>query len=171
MKKRVTLLIFVTLTLFSCNRMQPAGFWIDFDKAWQREHINDQGPWGGHRAMHWSTNQEGTFDTNRIISFAAANGWTLVDSTLHKVDDMKTWRYRAQTIFPLDHKGFRSLVESANSTYEHFPRWIDTDALILWFKTGSVSIQPGTDDGNEVNGFVMVNRTGNKMTVYHLWGE
>ena len=39
------------------------------------------------------------------------------------------------------------------------------------FKTGWVTIQPGTDDSIEVNGFVLLNHDKTEMAVYHLWGE
>ena len=111
------------------------------------------------------------FDIRRIIEFATENGWTFVDSTKYEEADLKTWTYFDKQIFPLSHEGFNPTVTPQISTYEHFPRWTKSDVWVLHFKTGWVSIQPGTDESNDINGFVMVNKEKNEMTVYHLWGE
>ncbi|MTI29276.1 hypothetical protein [Xanthovirga aplysinae] len=171
MMKLTIILTFATLTLVSCSKITPAGFWTDFDKNLQIEHINDQGPWGGHRAIHWTADNKETFNTKRIIDFATKNGWTLVDSTQHSTRNLIKWKYMNNPIFPLSHTGFSPTVIPSNSVYENFPRWTSSDAMVFHFETGWVSIQPGTDDSNLTNGFVMVNKDQNEMTVYHLWGE
>ena len=39
------------------------------------------------------------------------------------------------------------------------------------FKTGWIMIEQGTDESNDVNGFVVISNKGDEMSVYHLWGE
>jgi hypothetical protein len=34
-----------------------------------------------------------------------------------------------------------------------------------------VTIEPGTDNSIEENGFVVINRDRTQMAVYHVWGE
>ena len=171
MTKWTSILTLVTMTLLSCCKSQPAGFWTDFDRETQTDHINDQGPWGGHRTLHWKSDKQGAFDTKRVIDFAITNGWTLVDSSDHTSDHMDNWTYFSETIFPLAHTGFDPKVTSLVSTYEKFPRWTTSDVIVLHFQTGWISIEPGTDDSYETNGFVMINKDKSEMTVYHLWGE
>lgn len=58
------------LALFSCNKLIPAGFWKNFEKAQLIESVGDQGPWGGHCAIYWNTNKGGYFNTEKVIEFA-----------------------------------------------------------------------------------------------------
>jgi len=39
------------------------------------------------------------------------------------------------------------------------------------FKTGWTTVDPGTDNSIEENGFVIINVKGTEMSVYHLWGD
>jgi hypothetical protein len=39
------------------------------------------------------------------------------------------------------------------------------------FKTGWVTIEPGTDNSIEENGFVLINNDRTEMAVYYLWDE
>ncbi|WP_289056089.1 hypothetical protein [Carboxylicivirga marina] len=165
-----TLIIF-TLFLFSCSKTVPASFWTNFDRNLQRENISDQGPWGGHRTLFWRCEANETFNTKRIVEFATSNGWTFVNSSFYKSDDIKSWTYLDKKIFPLSHEGFNATASSLNGSYKYFPRWTNSDVWVLRFKTGWVSIKPGTEKSNEINGFVMLNKDKNEMTVYHLWGE
>lgn len=171
MKKRTTILIFITVILISCSKTEPSNFWTEFDNELITSHQNDQGPWGGHRALHWIATNQNEFNSNKIIDFASKNGWTLVDSSKFKKDDVKSWIYINKPIFPLSHEGFKPKLPSTISTYNYFPRLITSDLSVFRFKTGWVSIVPGTNDTNEINGFVLINDKKNEMEVYHLWGE
>jgi len=167
---RAAIPILFMLGFFSCSSTTPSGFWGDFKKDFLKENSSDQGPRGGHRAMHWSSEKQGTFNSKEIIDFATKKGWELVDSLEVQVDDLKSWNYNSTPIFPLSHTGFSS-VSGNNSTYKYFPRWIKAGLKVYTFKTGWVTIEPGTDNSIEVNGFVVLENDGTEMSVYHLWGE
>lgn len=149
----------------------PAGFWTNFEKNKQIQKYTDQGPWGGYSALFWKSEKNGAFEAERIIEFATKNGWTFVNSTKYKAADLTTWSYFDMQIFPLSHEGFDPTMHQLISTYENFPRISESDVCILEFKTGWVSIQPGTDQSNEINGFDMITNDKQEMSVYHLWGE
>jgi hypothetical protein len=167
--QRIIISILFTLGLTSCNRTVPGGFWTDFKKDFLKENITDQGPYGGHRAMYWKSEKQRMFTSKEILDFAKEKDWALVDSLEVQADDCQTWHYNSIPIFPLSHTGFSPTVVN-NGTYRYFPRWISTGKVYM-FKTGWVTIEPGTDISIEVNGFVFLGDNGNEMSVYHLWGE
>ena len=171
MKRFALILAFAILPLLSCSKLEPTGFWNEYKKDLQVEHLNSQGPWGGHRTIFWKNPTPGTFKLNEIIDFAEDNGWTLIDSSKHTTDEIKSWSYSNNPIFPLTYIGFNHSEKKITATYENFPRWTSTDILVLHFKTGWVSIQPGSDETNEINGFITLNNNNTEMTLYHLWGE
>jgi len=172
MKKKIFILLIPILTFIyiSCNKITPAGFWNNYKKDLLINTVSDQGPWGGHRAMHWKNNKENTFNSGKILEFASKNGWTLIDSAEFSQDQTTKWVYENKPIFPLSHTGMSDTAKSI-STYEYFPRWFGGQIKIYGFETGWVSIDPGTDDSMEENGFVIINNDGTEMAVYHLWGE
>ena len=49
--------------------------------------------------------------------------------------------------------------------------WFRGQIKVFKFRTGLVTIEPGTDNSIEENGFVVVKEDGKEMAVYHLWGE
>ena len=155
---------------FSCNKTLPSGFWKNYKKDFLKENINNQGPEGGHRAIHWKAEKSRTFDSKDILNFATKNGWKFVDSLEIKPEELETWNYNNTPIFPLSYAGFSSTPIN-NSLYKKFPRWISSRLKIYMFKTGWITIEPGTDDSNDVNGFVVLSDEGNEMSIYHLWGE
>jgi len=156
--------------LFSCNKVAPSGFWVGFQKELLKENISDQGPYGGHLAMHWKSKKEKAFSSKEIIDFATRNGWELVDTLEVRSEDLKTWDYNKIPIFPLSHTGFSSTPIN-DSMHEKFPRWINTGLKVYMFKTGWTTVDPGTGESNQVNGFVVLENSGSEMSVYHLWGE
>jgi hypothetical protein len=160
----------LTLAFLSCNKMTPAGFWKNYNSRFLIKSISDQGPYGGHRALYWKSNEDKTFSSVGIIKFATENGWKLIDSSEYQAHHTTKWTYLGKPIFPLDHTGF-SEVPSNNSTFEYFPRRFGGTVKVFKFKTGWIAIAPGTDNSIEENGFVLVNNLGNEMSVYHLWGE
>lgn len=134
------------------------------------KNISDQGPYGGHRAMHWKSDKPNTFSSNNALDFADKNGWTVVDSSEVHEEQTNTWTYNRQAIFPLTSIGFSDTVLN-NTQLEHFPRWFGGQIKLYRFKTGWVTIEPGTDNSIEENGFVLINNDRTEMAVYHLWGE
>ncbi len=148
----------------------PSGFWLDFKKDFLKEKKDNHSAYGGHLAVYWKSELPRTFNLKEVAEFASKNGWQLVDSLEFQSDRVKTWNYNGISFFPLDYTGFSS--SSAYKTvYKNFPRWISTDLKIYKFKTGWLTIEPGTENSIEVNGFVILNNVGSEMCVYHLWGE
>lgn len=156
--------------LFSCSKVTPSGFWMNFQKEFLKENISDHGAYGGHVAMHWKSKEEKTFSSKEVIDFATKNGWELMDSLEVQPDDLKTWDYNGTPIFPLSYTGF-SFTPINDSTHEKFPRWMNTGLKVYMFKTGWITVDPGTRKSNEVNGFVVLGNGASEMSVYHLWGE
>ena len=168
--KTIFYLILILGSSLSCNKTTPAGFWKTFKKEFLKVNLSKQGPYGGHRALHWKADQANTFIPNDIIDFANKNGWTLVDSLEFNKIHTDKWLYLNNPIFPLSHTGLNESLEN-NSTYEKFPRWFGKDIKAYTFKSGWITINPGTDDFIEENGFVITNSDRTEMAVYHLWGE
>ena len=171
MKIKITFSIFIITTLVSCNKIQPAGFWSNYNKKSLEKHINNQGPWGGHRALHWISDNHDTFQTKNVIDFASKNGWTLVDSSMYSSSEINNWKYLGKEIFPLGYLGFNPKTIPSTNTYEYFPRWTKSEIIVFQFKTEWSLIQPGTNKTNDINGFVVIDKNKKEMSVYHLWGE
>lgn len=165
-----SLTLVLTITFVSCNKATPAGFWKSYQNDFLLKNISDQGPYGGHRAVYWKANKTNTFSSNSILHFAKKNGWTLVDSSSFNQDQTSKWNYNGEPVFPLTSIGFSdTLLNDAHLT--DFPRLFGGQLKVYKFKTGWVTIQPGTDNSIEENGFVVINIGGTEMAVYHLWGE
>jgi hypothetical protein len=159
-----------TLALASCNKATPAGFWKNYNGNLLIKNISDQGPKGGHRAMYWKADNSNSFSSNDVLDFANKNGWTLVDSSEFKQDQTNKWTYNNKAVFPLTRIGFSDTL--LNDAYlANFPRWFGGQIKIYKFKTGWVIIEPGTDNSNEANGFVLIKHNKKEMAVYHLWGD
>ncbi len=169
-KAFILLTLSLTIAFVSCNKATPAGFWKSYKKDLLIKNISDQGPYGGHRAMYWNAGEHNTFSSNTAIEFASKNGWSLVDSLEFNQKQTNTWTYDKQAIFPLTSTGFSDTIEN-NSQLEYFPRWFGGKLKVYRFKTGWITIEPGTDDSIEENGFVVINADRTQMAVYHLWGE
>ena len=160
----------LTVVFISCNRATPTGFWKNYKTNFLVKNISDQGPYGGHRAVYWKSEKPITFDTKNILDFAAKNGWTLTDSSEFTKEQTDKWMYLKTAIFPLTSTGFSDT--SLNGLLpDAFPRWFGGQLKLYKFKTGWVTIEPGTDHSIEVNGFVLLNQDKSELAVYHLWGE
>lgn len=159
-----------TLAFTSCNRATPAGFWKNFKKDLLVKNISDEGPYGGHRAIYWKSDNANSFTSKNVLDFARNNGWTIVDSSSFNNDQTNKWTYNNKAVFPLTNTGF-SDTQLNDAHLTDFPRWFGGQVSVYKFKTGWVRIEPGTDNSIEENGFVVINRDGTKMAVYHLWGE
>jgi hypothetical protein len=164
------LTITLTLTFVSCNRAIPSGFWKDYKTNFLVSNISDQGPHGGHCAIYWKCDKTSTFDTKSVLDFAIKNGWALTDSSEFDQNHTIKWMHDDKKIFPLSSTGFNDTIKNI-STYNYFPRWFGGQLKLYKFKTGWVTIEPGTDNSIEENGFVLLNQDKSELAVYHLWGE
>ena len=105
--KKFTLILayLLTLNFLSCNKVTPAGFWENYNSRFLIKNISDQGPYGGHRALYWKSNEDNTFSSVDVIKFATENGWKLIDSSEYQAHQTTKWTYLGKSIFPLDHSG------------------------------------------------------------------
>ena len=166
-----SLTIIITLAFLSCNRATPAGFWKSYQKNFLVKNISDQGPWGGYRAIYWKTDKTKTFNSSNVLAFARKNGWFLLDSSDFSEEQINKWTtYDNKAVFPLTSIGFTDTVFHSTQL-EKFPRWFNGPIRLYKFTTGFITIEPGTDESIEENGFVLINEYKTEMSVYHLWGE
>lgn len=105
-----------------------------------------------------------------ILGFANNNGWTLVDSVAFTKGQTNKWIYSNQPIFPLTSTGFSDNILN-NVKLKDFPRWFGGQVKLYKFKTGWITIEPGTDNSIEENGFVLLSDDRTEIAVYFLWGE
>ena len=169
--KVVTFLIpILTLGLISCNRAKPAGFWKNYRPNLIIAENSDQGPHGGHMSVCWKTSGIEIFDSKSILGFADKNGWTIVDSLEFSQEQTIKWRHNEKSIFPLTFKGFSDSLTN-DATLDNFPRWFGGNVKLYRFKTGWVTIEPGTDNSIEENGFILINGDNTQFAIYHLWGD
>ncbi|WP_157541618.1 hypothetical protein [Hymenobacter aerophilus] len=166
----ILLTLICTLSFISCNKSIPTGFWENYETNFLVNNISDQGPYGGHRAVYWKSQKPLTFDTKNILDFATKNGWTLVDSSGFSNEQTNKWIYDNEKIFPLTNIGFSDTLLN-DERLKDFPRWFGGQVKLYKFKTGWVTIEPGTDNSIEENGFILLNQDKSEMAVYHLWGE
>jgi hypothetical protein len=165
-----SLTLFWSLAFISCNKATPAGFLKNYKSSLLVKKISDQGPNGGLRAVYWKADNAETFNSNNVLDFAKENGWTLVDSSEFNQAQTSKWTYNSKAVFPLTSTGFSDTALN-DSQLEYFPRWFGGQIKVYKFKTGWITIQPGTDNSIEENGFVVSNGDRTEMAVYHLWGE
>ena len=160
------------MTLVSCDRNMPGGFWETFDKKSIVKNESDQGPYGGHRVIHWENATKGTYNQKSIIDFAVLNGWTPTDTLILGKPDMIDWISYDKLVFPIYLSGInKKWTEDDLGGYTEFERYIDSDLTVYKFKTDWVLIYPGTDESTSENGYIIVDKDESKMTLYQLWGE
>ena len=170
MIKGITIVcIFFMLEACSFVKSNPCGFWTAFKAEYLKEKIINQGLRGGYTTLHLKA-KGAVFNPTEILSYANKNNWVLFDSVDVNSKDLLSWTYINTPIFPLSHTGF-STESSNNAFYKNFPRWITKSSKVFMFKTGWITIVPGTDESTNVNGFVLLSNDHTEMSVYHLWGE
>ena len=170
LKGNYIFLIIAILMGLQCNKVTPAGFWNGFERKLIIKTINDQGPWGGNRAIYWKSGKQNFFCSSKIIEFAAKNGWKFIDSTDFKPKEIRSWSCDKQLIFPLGYNGFDTTMIDENATNE-FPRLITSEIKVYKFETNWEVCNPGTKKCNTAFGYVITNLNGTEMAIYHLWGE
>ncbi len=120
--------------------------------------------------MYWKSTTSATFARTDVIQYAKMNGWVLVDSVRVTKDDLSAWSYNGKPMFPWS--TLRSVTRATNdASHAKLPVWIESEQNVYMFRTKWVMIEPGTDEGSNVNGFVVVSAAGDEMAVYHVWGE
>ncbi len=169
-KQNILLIICLSLLLSNCNKIIPTGFWNNYKSELISENISDQGPFGGHRAMLWKSENGKKFNAKEIIEFASENGWKLTGTEKYSKKEVEKWKSGGKPIFPLTSLGFKPN-NFDDFSVEEFPRWTKTNLTVYKFKTNFVTIEPGTDNSIEENGFIVINEAETEMSLYNLWGE
>jgi hypothetical protein len=160
-----------TILAQACSLKMPAGFWRSFDSKSITREINDQGPYGGHRAIFWQGIGAAKFNLVSVIEFATKNGWKFKDSSRFTLTEVQRWRYFGKTIFPLSSEGFEPSGSYSNSEYSYFPLSTTSDIEIITFETNWTKVEPGSGKETNAFGYVVLNKDHNQMAVYHLWGD
>lgn len=169
--KQLFILAMAILSLFSCSFISSSNFWLTFQKENQISKNNSQGARGGHLQISWECSNENCFNTKEIINYARQNGWEYLDSIAISKNILYNWKYNDKDIFPLANTGFNFRDIVGSSSFQYFPRYIETDLTVYRFKTNVLLFEAGTDDGTDINGFVVVSQSKKQMSVYHYWGE
>jgi hypothetical protein len=165
MGKYLTIVVAFWISLTSCHKASPAGFWLDFRKDLIVKSISDQGPYGGMREIFWKANSDHSFNSQEFLAFAGKNGWQLIDSAFIPFERLKKWTNN--NTFPFTYSQF-----SDSSIAEvGFPFWIKSDIELYRFSTGWIAIEPGNTRQTGKNGYIVFNQDGSEMAVYHIWGE
>ena len=164
------LLLIIILCFSNCNLTSPVGFWKKFEYQNRIEYINQTGFFGGIHVLHWIGNSK-RYNKSRILKIASENGWVFKKEETFSSEITKKWKYMGKSIFPLSWKGFEPEMKLNNSSFENFPRWISGEITVLSFETELVSINLETQENILINGFILLNKERNEMTLYHEWGE
>ena len=156
-----TLMLCVACATASCG---PAGFWKSYQRTWIIDSSSDQGPWGGTRWVQWDAEKPGAFGPPGVVSFAEKNGWRCGEPREATAAELSAWVMSGKPIFPLVY-GKDSL-----SSLE-LPRHIDADSILIRCETGWIRVDPGTNAETPAYGYILIQRDGSRMAVYHHWGE
>jgi len=172
--KRLPIRLFalaMTITVQACSIKMPSGFWGNFESENITSEINDQGPYGGHRALFWQKMGTAKFNLANVIEFATKNGWKFKDSSKFTLTEVQKWRYNNKTIFPLSTEGFNPSGNYGDFEYSYFPLSTTSDIEVITFETNWIKVEPGSGKETNAFGYVVLNKDQNQMSVYHLWGE
>lgn len=167
--KHILTIFSLTVLVTSCSEQTPAGFWTDFHKDAIVTKNSNQGPWGGHREMHWKSSTPNTFTDKELIEFGNKNDWKFLDSVSVSTDTL------SKNSFSGTKESFSRLKNDSYSLYLLFenilPNLKSNKNKILVFKTNWLTVEPGNTDETYENGFAVLNSDGTELKIYHLWGE
>jgi hypothetical protein len=157
----------IVVMLFGCNNLTPAGFWKSFDSDHIIKSNSDQGPWGGHRTITWK-NQAGIYNSGDIIRFAESKGWRLshtiiIDTLADKNVSIKNTGNKA----PED----ADLAINGGNTEGNliFSGCVNRSCTLYEFDSGWTRV----DEGETITaqGYILINASKTRMTMFHSWGE
>jgi hypothetical protein len=165
------------LVCSGCARAAPAGFWKNFRSKLIVASHSDQGPWGGTRWIHWTAPEGARLPFEDVSEFARKNGWKCDKPQSVSAALLRRWVDDGKPVFPAE------LFDAApevpinfekpewSRTSGGFPRHLTEDSQILrcdsrWIRTLGPS---GRDE--TAYGFILVERSGRRLAVYHIWGE
>lgn len=150
----------------------PGGFWEKYENKFIVKNESDQGPYGGHRTIHWTAKEKGTFDEKRILDFAISKEWYPTDTMRFSKSDIMDWYSDKIPVFPIYFKGtYKMYSEDDLSAFTAFKRLITDDLTVYRFKTNWLLIYPGSNESTAENGYILIDKDGKQMTLYQMWGE
>lgn len=160
--KHILTIFSLTVSVTSCNKTTPAGFWTDFHKDFITTKNSNQGPWGGQREINWKSETNNTFTENELIEFADKNDWKLLDSISFSAD---TLTKNSFSKLKNDDYSLDILNESI------LPKIKSKDSKIFIFKTTWLNVESGNTRETFENGFAVLNSDKTELKIFHLWGE
>ena len=126
---------------------------------------SDQGPWGGHRWIHWESPDVGAFPEVEVRQFAQNHGWRFVERTEVSSREMSDWTgVDGRNLFPL-------FYPKQSGVSDDFRRHISRDSVILKFDSRWMREDAGTNEMSTAYGYVQLSKDGQQMAIYHLWGN
>ncbi len=166
-------LVFKLVLIFgfnSCDKMNPANFWMDYDSE---NIIFSQGEFQGrygYKIVDFKK-PDGTYEVADMLLFSKRNGWYLHTTKNYKKENLRSWKQNDELFFKPSITGFKPN-EIATEFIKVFPRFIEGSLTVYEFNTeGMVLVNSETDDITQRVGFVLLSEDKTRMTVYHLWGE
>lgn len=164
----VFILFFLSFT--SCNKMNPANFWDDFDSE---NRVTTEGDFQGrfgYKIVHFKKDNE-TYTISDVLSFAKDNGWEVYNKTFYKLEDIASWQKEDSLVYKQSITGFEPS-EIVREFVKVFPRYINTNFTVFEFDTdGMILVNSETNDTTQRVGFILLSEDKTMMTIYHLWGE
>lgn len=155
----------LTVSLLSCSKAWPGGFWLGFHEKQIIERASDQGPYGGSRFILWKSEQPSVFSINEVIAFAHKNGWTYKASSPLSLANL-------QASLPIINSKTEALHRQNDNTQGRKIRNAFTsDLKILFFSTGWEKVDAGTGKSSTQNGMILLSDNGKAMAVFQSWGE
>jgi hypothetical protein len=155
----------IVLTVAGCNRLTPAGFWKSYRSNFIVYKTIDQGLWGGDRVIHWVSEKAGTFSEEETLEYAKKHGWVFLERIELSSGELEKWKgFRVKQVFIL-------INGSVNYDNDSFPRHISEDAVLLKFDSKWIREDPGTGQTSTAYGYVLISKNGQKMAIYHRWGN
>jgi hypothetical protein len=155
--------------LASCTKVSPAGFWRGYRSGVIVAQESDQGPWGGSRWIHWVARGSENFEISDVVQFAKDNGWTCKEPTVLSAGRTSNWMGNHRPVFPLFFGEPGGVVHYSGN--DAFPRHIFDDSSLIQCETGWIRVAPGSGESSPAFGYIQVESGGNRLAVYHLWGE
>lgn len=151
------------LVLVACQRLSPAGRWGGFQPDLITHHKSNQGPWGGYRYLHWTSDDPIILSRHNVLTYANRIGWVVADSLVLSDEQQKTWQFAV----PFTYED-----GSDSSNYgSYFPAHINHPEVLYRCRTGWIKVEPGNFSSTELNGYILFCMSGTAIAVYHVWGE
>lgn len=115
--------ILLFLSLYSCNKMNPANFWEDFDSD---NIVSTEGGFQGrygYKIVHFKR-EMGTYKISNILSFAQKNEWNLYSTRDYIKEYLISWEENDKLLFKPEITGFKP-IENVDGFVKFFPRYIN----------------------------------------------